>query len=104
MRAIDIRTREKEIVDKFPNGQERVNKDPIFAQVIHLLYANGTSEDVLFGIINDLINTVNNLNEEWLKEKIMGKPYLIDYPSLMVLGEKDLDEANKIKSLFSKSD
>lgn len=48
-----------EILEKFPNGRERFNKDPLFNKVVMLIANNGD----LYNIIDTLINSNNEITE-----------------------------------------
>lgn len=48
-----------EILEKFPNGKERFNKDPLFNKVIMLIAHDGD----LYNIIDSLINSNNEITE-----------------------------------------
>lgn len=48
-----------DILEKFPNGKERFNKDPLFNKVIMLIAYNGD----LYNIIDTLINSNNEITE-----------------------------------------
>lgn len=48
-----------EILEKFPNGRERFNKDPLFNKVVMSIAYNGD----LYNIIDSLINSNNEITE-----------------------------------------
>ena len=48
-----------EILEKFPNGRERFNKDPLFNKVVMSIANNGD----LYNIIDTLINSNNEITE-----------------------------------------